>query len=455
MKTGKTGMIAILVMVMLTAGLAAQTAADFTYALNAASDGVVITGYKGTATRVTIPATIEDMPVKEIGPFAFCAYNINAQSITSPGYNKKGTLTTSAYTVNILWDEAILKNADVIYKITSVVIPEGVTKIGTAAFAETSIKKTSLGPSATTVTHALASITIPSTVTEIGVNAFTGCEKLTAITLPSSLKTLGIGIFDGCKGLKTISIPEGVTIIPAGTFAGCTALSSITFPKSLSGIEEGAFRGCTSLASITIPDTVTAMGKEVFGSSGVTSVTWPTKFTVIPAGTFKGAKLKTIVIPEGFTTIDPEAFRDCKDLTSVTLPSTIQIIGEGAFNGCAALTTLIIPDPVEMFAYDNSSFSGCKLSLASQAALKKRVFTVKGRVEKLPGDATVGVMRAKVDEIINLCETYPFQLQRYKNQVERVKGSWYDPTGRWYKDPNEKGPYGELDEINRIIDSMP
>jgi len=48
-----------------------QTAADFNVALTEDGKGVVITQYTGKAARVRIPSSIQNMPVKEIGPYAF------------------------------------------------------------------------------------------------------------------------------------------------------------------------------------------------------------------------------------------------------------------------------------------------------------------------------------------------------------------------------------------------
>jgi hypothetical protein len=69
-------------------------------------------------------------------------------------------------------------------------------------------------------------------------------------------------------------------------------------------------------------------------------------------------------------------------LTSVSLPSTIKKVEWRAFDKCSVLTTFTIPDSVTEIEFDNrdygpyGSFSKCpKLTLASQAALKKRGYT--------------------------------------------------------------------------------
>jgi hypothetical protein len=65
---------AVVVLLFVSAGVFAQTENDFEVTLTADSEGVVITKYTGrAAATVTIPATIQDMPVREIGAYAFRA----------------------------------------------------------------------------------------------------------------------------------------------------------------------------------------------------------------------------------------------------------------------------------------------------------------------------------------------------------------------------------------------
>ena len=68
---------------------------------------------------------------------------------------------------------------NLINKITSVSIPQGVTEIKADSFKGFSL---------------LANITIPNSVTKIGKNAFSGCSSLTNITIPNSIKKIGKNI---------------------------------------------------------------------------------------------------------------------------------------------------------------------------------------------------------------------------------------------------------------------
>ncbi|GHV16367.1 hypothetical protein FACS189493_2100 [Spirochaetia bacterium] len=93
----------LLMFIGLCAAVSAQNAADFNVALTADGTGVVITGYTGNGGAVTIPATIEGLPVKEIGERAFA----------NERYGQYSVNTT----------------------ITAVTFPDGLEKIGAYAFA--------------------------------------------------------------------------------------------------------------------------------------------------------------------------------------------------------------------------------------------------------------------------------------------------------------------------------
>ena len=227
----------------------------------------------------------------------------------------------------------------VFYKCTSlisVILPDGLTKIGGYAFADCS---------------ALTSISIPSTVTTIGPGAFYNCSSLSEISIPSSVTTIGEQVFSGCTSLISISIPSGVTSIGDKTFLDCSSLASISIPSSVTTIGQEVFSGCSSLTSISIPSSVTSIGIKVFYKcSSLSEITISSSVTSIEKQTFYSCtSLTNITIPSGVTTIEEQAFSDCTSLASISIPSSVTSIGYKAFYNCTALGNVTYGGTVSQF----------------------------------------------------------------------------------------------------------
>lgn len=120
-------------------------------------------------------------------------------------------------------------------KITSVVLPDSVTRIGNNAFFGCT---------------RLANVTIPESVTSIGHSAFAGCKALTDVKLPESVSSIGYFAFDGCESLMSVVIPKAVTDISKWAFISCCSLESVFIPESVTVIGDNAFSYCKSLVSI-------------------------------------------------------------------------------------------------------------------------------------------------------------------------------------------------------------
>lgn len=83
------------------------------------------------------------------------------------------------------------------------------------------------------------------------------------------------------------------------------------------------------------------------------------KVTRIGQDAFRNCKeLTSVTIPEGVTHIDVHAFDNCTGLKSVSLPSSLMGIGYAAFGKCEKLTSVTIPNGVKNIESD--SFNGCR-----------------------------------------------------------------------------------------------
>ena len=214
---------------------------------------------------------------------------------------------------------------------------------------------------------ALASITIPNSVSWIGINAFSLCENLTSINVESenpNYSSIGGVLFDKDKTIlirypegkkeNNYVIPNGVTTIEDYAFCDCIALESVTIPNSVTTIEDNAFSSCFALKSITIPNSVTKIGFGAFYSCfALESINLPNSVTTIGAWAFadcNALKSTTITIPNCVASIERYTFYNCRSLTSITISSSVTSIGESAFQDCTALTSItnLNPMPVEI-----------------------------------------------------------------------------------------------------------
>jgi len=306
---------------LMAVGLYAQTEADFVTQNSSDGKSITITGYKGSATAVNIPARINNLPVSTI----YAAFTNNN-------------------------------------KITSITIPNGVTTIDMTAFAGTSITSIAIPNSVTTIGEdtfsdcvKLASVIIPKSVTKIGVRAFDGCTSLTSVTFEGTISSFNTTAFagdlrakylDASGGIGTYTRPNGTsTTWTKGATAAATGTPGLKFDVTKDGKGYSVSRGTVVSGDIVIPATynnlpVTEIALNAFnfgsGNTGINSV----------------------IIPNSVTSIESMAFQSCVNLKSVTIGSGVTNIGTNAFNGCASLTSVTFNGAIPSNNFNSTAFAG-------------------------------------------------------------------------------------------------
>lgn len=109
----------------------------------------------------------------------------------------------------------------------------------------------------------LSSIVMPDNTTVIGSGAFHGCTSLLSAPIPENVTNIKSSAFEGCSQLESVVFPQNITELGSLSFKGCKALKTFAFPKVTSLADE-ILSGCDALVSVTIPETVTAVGSLVF-----------------------------------------------------------------------------------------------------------------------------------------------------------------------------------------------
>lgn len=92
-------------------------------------------------------------------------------------------------------------------------------------------------------------VQIPNSVTMIGEAAFADAEDLTSITLPLGLTAVSRYMLAG-TAVTNVVLPEGVTDIGMGAFEDCTQLRTVFLPASVQRIGDRAFGYCIHLREI-------------------------------------------------------------------------------------------------------------------------------------------------------------------------------------------------------------
>ena len=113
----------------------------------------------------------------------------------------------------------------------------------------------------------MKSIVIEEGVTSIGHAAFTRMTAVTEVSLPDTLTIIGGSAFMNCVALEEIVIPESVTSIGDSAFCFCYALTEITFKGSAPAIGTDAFGTVTANAHYTPDATWTADVKQNYGGT--------------------------------------------------------------------------------------------------------------------------------------------------------------------------------------------
>ena len=263
--------------------------------------------------------------------------------------------------------------------ITEIKIEEGITGIGSYAFAYTKVAKAEF----------------PSTASYYGKYIFRYCSELTTVDwtnynpapmddtyVPGRPEGIYVpeGMFDFCESLKQCKVgektyEEGVLALPENVTGICTAAFRDTAFNAIDFSSDGLKQ-------------ITAVGPYAFAQTKITTVTIPGNVDFYPqanqlADTFnKCTSLTSVTFVDAVTKISGAMFSGCVELNSVSIDkqnSQISEIGAYAFSRCSALTSFTFPtglktiggyafvssgltslDLGEVESLDQYSFFGCK-----------------------------------------------------------------------------------------------
>lgn len=169
---------------------------------------------KELVVNLSIPSSIDGVPVKKIGNNAFS------------------------------WNKQLL----------SINLAKSIEWIGEEAFYEC---------------ENIRSITIPASVREICEGAFSGLRKTTKLIFESNsqLKSIGDSAFCGLKNIESVKIPKSVEEIGGNAFYKCTNLNEFIFEETpmIKNIGRQVF-GRTKIKHMHLPSSLISLGSYLFDS---------------------------------------------------------------------------------------------------------------------------------------------------------------------------------------------
>ena len=254
------------------------------------------------ASLLPIGVLAADTQSGKCGTNAAWSYDANTKTLTI-----SGTGAMEDYNHDFLggdykespWDE---------YReeIESVIVGNGITKIGNDAFG--SYYPVGVCPN-------LNDVVIGSGVQQIGDYAFAGAESLKSVDLPQALNAIDFGVFEFCTSLQTINVASGCEKFRSVDGVLFEGNRLICYPPQKSG------------SSYTVPDGTTVLSISSFENAD---------------------NLNSVQVPGSVKEVEADAFRYCSNLQQVTFSEGTEKIDVTAFH-CSPLCRLVIPASVTEF----------------------------------------------------------------------------------------------------------
>lgn len=240
-------------------------------------------------------------------------YDASTKTLTVTG---TGPMDDAYTTSNLPW-----KSDDIV----SVIIEDGVTRVSTSAFNNID-----------TITN----VKLGKDVEELGEECFRYTE-ISSIILPEGLKKIGDYAFWGTN-ITELNIPSKVEISNAKCFHFCFYLTAVNIDQdnasalSIDGVVYSKDKSTliyvpSEKKNCTIETGTSRIGDYAFFRWNGTEIEIPSSVTEIGIGAFEASTIASVTFKEGLNTISDYAFSDCK-INKAILPSTVETIGVRAFS---------------------------------------------------------------------------------------------------------------------------
>ena len=152
----------------------------------------------------------------------------------------------------------------------TLVVSEGITRIGASSFATWGMKEAILygdiGHDAFWECMQLETVYVMNAEI-VSDQAFSGCGSLKNVCLSDSIKQLGASAFEFCGRLQSIRLPQKLMTLRVYTFRGCASLETVTMP-AVQHVQADCFLNCTALKEIRYAGTEAQLKSMEYGPAG-------------------------------------------------------------------------------------------------------------------------------------------------------------------------------------------
>ncbi len=295
---------------------------------------LVLTMLLGLLSGLAVTASAEDTSYSgQCGPNVYYSYDDVSGTLSIFGTGPMYDYTTAPDDERAPWCR-LTTSTNLTRKIKRVIVEEGVTTIGDAAFASL---------------LACTEYSLPSTLTTIGKSAFFQNTALPVINLPTGLLRVKYNAFSTCSGLRSSSFSSNTVIEdPNGTNYDLVRASGKSYDYS---VDAGGYCGAgTALTEVKWEYSASTKTLRIFpvNTSGLTTYSVQDYANAVGTPWYaNAAAIETVEFSSYIRNIGDYSFAYMTNLRRVVIGNSVETIGSGAFTGCTGLSALDIPSSVK------------------------------------------------------------------------------------------------------------
>ncbi|MDR1025123.1 MAG: leucine-rich repeat protein [Treponema sp.] len=107
-------------------------------------------------------------------------------------------------------------------------------------------------------------------ISEIGPSCFTD-SYLTSVVIPQGVRRIGRNAFSSSRNLASVTLPEGLLVIDDNAFSYCSNLIRINIPAGIAAIGNNAFNDCSRLIVVTMPENIIYLSGSALPNNFITA----------------------------------------------------------------------------------------------------------------------------------------------------------------------------------------